>query len=367
MNHPAFKQCSPGRRASLGFDRNIFDILLEFSRKPIGLGAVEGPIFFTSNEGLVGIAEPRSRFNKGLQDCRQIESRAADDFQHIGGRGLLLQRLRQILRTFVQFTEQPRVLDGDNGLPGEIAQQLDLLVGERADLLSIGRDHADEFSVLKHGDDGDRANSSYLDKRNDCGVTLQVSRAGTEIRDVDRLPGADHLTKVAFWMWSVRLRLGRIGVRKWHVVGGDSPNDIHINKIHGAELGPANSRRVLQQLLENRLQFAGRGADDLKHFGRRRLLLKRFRQVTRTRLHLVEQPRILDGDYGLVGKGGGEVDVSLVERLHSFAGNEQHTRHDAFAHQRYAQHAAYAGGALERPKSVFRVALGIINEHGCVR
>ena len=67
-------------------------------------------------------------------------------------------------------------------------------------------------------------------------------------------------------MRSVRLRLGRIGVRKWHVVGGDPPNDIAFDKIHGPEFGPANSRRVLQHLLENRLQLAGRSTDDLENF-----------------------------------------------------------------------------------------------------
>ena len=34
--------------------------------------------------------------------------------------GLLLQRLGQIVGALAQFIEQPRVLDGDNGLGGEI-------------------------------------------------------------------------------------------------------------------------------------------------------------------------------------------------------------------------------------------------------
>ena len=43
----------------------------------------------------------------------KIERRAADDLEHVGGGGLLLQR-------FAQFVEQPRVLDGDDGLSGEV-------------------------------------------------------------------------------------------------------------------------------------------------------------------------------------------------------------------------------------------------------
>ena len=38
---------------------------------------------------------------------------------------------------FAQFVEQPRVLDGDDGLGGEILDQLDLLFGEWPDLLAV--------------------------------------------------------------------------------------------------------------------------------------------------------------------------------------------------------------------------------------
>ena len=46
------------------------------------------------------------------------------------GRGLLLQRLRQIVGALAQLVEQPRILDGDDGLRGEVRHKLDLLVGE---------------------------------------------------------------------------------------------------------------------------------------------------------------------------------------------------------------------------------------------
>ena len=41
---------------------------------------------------------------------------------------MLLQRLGQIVGTLAQFVEQPCILDGDDGLGGEIMDQLDLLV-----------------------------------------------------------------------------------------------------------------------------------------------------------------------------------------------------------------------------------------------
>jgi hypothetical protein len=56
--------------------------------------------------------------------------------KHVGGGGLLLQR-------FAQLVEQARVLDGNDGLRGEVRQHINLLIRERANLLSIDGDGAD--------------------------------------------------------------------------------------------------------------------------------------------------------------------------------------------------------------------------------
>ena len=64
-----------------------------------------------------------AKIQEGLQHRLQIEGRPADDFEHIGSSGLLLERLAQLV-------EQPRVLDGDYGLVGEGGDQLNLFVGE---------------------------------------------------------------------------------------------------------------------------------------------------------------------------------------------------------------------------------------------
>ena len=52
-------------------------------------------------------------------------------------------------RRFAQLVEQPHVLDGDDGLIGEILDQLDLLVGERSNLLAVDDDRrrSDSFSL----------------------------------------------------------------------------------------------------------------------------------------------------------------------------------------------------------------------------
>ena len=71
--------------------------------------------------------------------------------QHFRRRGLLLQGFGEIVGALVQFVEQPRVLDGDDRLGGEIPHQFDLLVGERSHFLTEDDDSADQHIVFKHG------------------------------------------------------------------------------------------------------------------------------------------------------------------------------------------------------------------------
>jgi hypothetical protein len=69
------------------------------------------------------------------------------------------------------------------------------------------------------------------------------------------------------------------------------------------------------------LQLGGRAANDVEDFAGGGLVFERFRELpcafgelARPRLHLVEQPRILDGNHGLVGEGLEEVDLPIRER-----------------------------------------------------
>ena len=54
------------------------------------------------------------------------------------------------------------------------------------------------------------------------------------------------------------------------------------------------------------------------------------------------------------------------ERLHPLAENQQQTDRGALARQGNTQHASHADPALEGAKGVFRIALGVIDEHGCI-
>jgi hypothetical protein len=78
-----------------GFSERILDNLLE----------TEGRDFLVSGAQLlmncshIRFAKSRGRLHQRVEHGPQIEGRAADDLEHVGGRGLLLQR-------FAQFVEQ---------------------------------------------------------------------------------------------------------------------------------------------------------------------------------------------------------------------------------------------------------------------
>src|SRR5215469_5659812 len=78
----------------------------------------------------------------GLEYWLQTTGRRTDDAQHIRSGRLLFQRLTKIGRALTQFAEQPRVLDGDDSLGGEVLQQRNLLFAKGTDFLTIAGDDA---------------------------------------------------------------------------------------------------------------------------------------------------------------------------------------------------------------------------------
>src|SRR5258707_441514 len=94
------------------------------------------------NRAGMGTAEGNGRFHERVEHSLQIEGRTADHLQHVSSRGLLLKRFAEVVGALVQLLEQAGVLDGDDGLLGEVAYQIDLLVGEGTHFLPENRDGA---------------------------------------------------------------------------------------------------------------------------------------------------------------------------------------------------------------------------------
>ena len=64
---------------------------------PVGLRKEEHPVFLPSYRGEVGVTKAASRFNERLQHRLEIEGRAADDLEYVGGGRLLLQGFAQLV------------------------------------------------------------------------------------------------------------------------------------------------------------------------------------------------------------------------------------------------------------------------------
>src|SRR5882724_441065 len=111
----------------------------------------------------------------------------------------------------------------------------------------------------------------------------------SEIVYVHHLFCSGNQTEATFRVWPPHLRLLQVSERRRNVVERDSSNEVSLVKNHGAEFRPADTRGVLQHLLEYRLQLAGRGTDDLKNLRGRRLLLQRLGQFRGPLLDLVLQ------------------------------------------------------------------------------
>ena len=136
---------------------------------------------------------------------------------------------------------------------------------------------------------------------------------------------------------------------------GDHAKCVAVAEEQVAELGLADSYRVCQYRLEHGHQVAGRAGDDLEHLGGRGLLLERLGQLAGARLHLVEQPHVLDRDHRLVGEGGDQLDLLFGEWADAGSLQDDYADRRSFPQQRDAQHGAKTSDPLSCDESVFRI------------
>ncbi len=187
------------------------------------------------------------------------------------GRGLLLQRLGEIVGALAQLVEQPRVLDGDDGLRGEVLDQLDLLFGERPNLLPIDGDEADDLVVFEHRHEHKGTGASQIEKLPETRIGRLVGNESGHILDMDRPlfvndPAERRIgTGLQDRMPPTEFRecLGR-------VVHRDVVEGVILPEHEVGELRTAKARGIGKQRLEHRLDRARRCADDLQHLARSR-------------------------------------------------------------------------------------------------
>src|SRR6516165_8362933 len=223
--------------------------------------------------------------------------------------------------------EQPRVLDGDDGLGGEVLKQLDLLFGKWLHLLPVNVDGADERIVFEHW----HAQGGSCAAERSC---MAWEGFGSVVGDVDHLPCSQDAIHQSAWSRMKRpTALLEFSVLRWRADFGRELNFLALYAKKRAELGFADAHCVFQRGPKYRLQFARRRTNDAQDFRRRRLLLQGFPQF-------VEQPRVLDGNDGLRGEVLDQLDLFVGEGLNLCAVELNDTKQLLLLQHRDAQHRA---------------------------
>ena len=199
-----------------------------------------------------------AEFDQRTEHGLEIEGRAADDLEHVGGRGLLLERLGKIVGALPQLIEQPRILYGDDGLRREVRDQLDLLVSKRADFFAKNADGTDQLSIFQQGDVEQRADAAEIGRCAAPGIALGVDLLGAGIDDVHRLFGFDDPAEPGVWAGEYRPALKVFGeFARDADLGKGGIGAVLITK-QSADAGTAHAGCVLQDGLEHRREIAGR-------------------------------------------------------------------------------------------------------------
>src|SRR5262249_27642065 len=177
VNDLALEQCSPVSRPTFRRTGYGADVIHKLGREAISLCAKEFVADLPRYGGLISLTQACRRFDQRLKQRPEVECRAADDFQHVGDSGLLLQRLAQLV-------EEAGVLNGDDRLVGEVLDQLNLLVGERTDFLAIDGNGADELIRLEHWHESQCVDAGELDCRDGQRMAVEIRLVFPQVSDL---------------------------------------------------------------------------------------------------------------------------------------------------------------------------------------
>ena len=196
----------------------------------------------------------------------------------------------------------------------KFVHQLDLLVGERAHLLAVDGDGADQLAVLAAS--ARRAcvrappigqccaMPSAIGRRPRCRRSGNVDLADRSSA-ADRQSGVDRMRSRSLIAW--RCRIASCAA---------TPDD---RRRRGSTRCRTWPRRCASRSpASRRTPAAARPASWLMTFSTSRgrgLLLQRFGEIVGALAQFVEQPRVLDGDHGLGGEGLHQLDLLVGERL----------------------------------------------------
>ncbi len=205
------------------------------------------------DEAHLGLAEPGRAVRDRVEDRLDVGGRARDDPQDLAGRGLLLERLGEIVIALPHLGEEADVLDRDDRLGREGLEQRDLDLGEGTGRgPGVEHDDADRGPVAQHRHRQDSAHpGSQHPGENEVAVRLRildVDGAALQDRPPGRVPvghrGGIRLTE--------RVRAGEA-----HVGEGHEVDQLAVVGEHRGGVGLAEAPGVARDGVEDRLHVGG--------------------------------------------------------------------------------------------------------------
>src|SRR5262249_16358044 len=201
-----------------------------------------------ADNGLICLAQSDSRLCQRIEHRLQVKSGAADNLEHVGGRGLLLQRLAQLV-------EQARVLDRDRRLISEGLEQRDLLVGKRINFGTAKLNCSDRQPLAKQWNTGRRPVPQPFRERASFGIFLRLS---LEVDYVDRTT----LENCPASAIPTRAQETYTNLLRNRSPGGDRTEFLPVKLENSHVIGVAKARRAFDHSLQHRPEVSRRGADD---------------------------------------------------------------------------------------------------------
>src|SRR5262249_23896424 len=168
---------------------------------PVRCRNLEPTIFAQPQISEFGAANSRRIFKDRLKNRLKLPGRPRHHLQNFRSCGVLLERLAEIVCSLAKLVEQPRVLNGNNGLLRKVGDQFDLFVGERANLLPEDSNGANEFVVLEHWNDEKCPYADNFHSDDDPRITLQILLFLAQIGNMYNLScfGGPHNWSIFAW------------------------------------------------------------------------------------------------------------------------------------------------------------------------
>ena len=188
-----FLQHAPGQGSITGPDRLGLERRQKFRWHLVGRHRAEGSAAIGfEHRPIVGPAKAHGTLDQGLKHGVQVEARATDELEYLGGGALLFPCLGSLGDALLQRVPGPQIGKRNTCLSGQQREQVGVGVAEAADpAVHIGIQQTQQVSVGEQGGEHARA---LIDRRNTLRPMAQARGPGTP-----RLgqPGRDRALQLA--------------------------------------------------------------------------------------------------------------------------------------------------------------------------